>query len=648
MSTEPVAHVDFETRSTVELRASGVHKYAKDPNTGVWCMAWAIGDMEPQIWRPGNPFPKMLEGHINAGRIIYAHNAQFERTMWRECCVPRYNFPLVADDQWHCTAAMAAALSLPRSLGDCAAVLGLVEQKDKEGAALMIRMARPRKYADDGTPIWWDVPERRARLEEYCAQDVRTERAIEQKLRALSSRERKVYLLDQVINDRGVRIDRTMAVGCAKIIVSAQDKIDETLRALTDDEVTKVTQTGSLKRWMAAQGVETESVNKATVAKLLEEGDLPNAVREVLLARQEAGKSSVAKVKAMLDFADEEDDRMRGLFLYHGASTGRWSGRGPQPQNLPRGDMDVTEEMIEQLKCADPNIDSPFAVVSSAVRKIICAAPGKRLIAGDFAAIEARVLAWCAGETTALLEYERGEDRYIKMAAVIYKIAEEEVQKFPHRQLGKTAILGCGFGMGGDKFCETANAAGISIDVLMAHNVVAAYRRANPKTVRWWTQLERAAVNATKNPGKVFTAGRVKYAVSGNFLWCLLPSGRRLAYPKPEIVKEVSDKGYERDVLYTMGPVGPSRKWGRVRMWRGLLAENVVQAVARDVLVEAMFRLEEHRYFVIMSIHDEIVSEVENSFGSLDAFLSLLKKRPDWAYDLPIDAEAWEGTRYRK
>lgn len=651
MEQVPVAHVDFETRSSVELGSCGVDKYSKHESTGVWCMAWAIGDDEPEVWRPGQPFPEKLAAHIAAGGIMFAHNAAFERTMWRECCISRYGFPPVADVQWVCTAAMAAAMSLPRSLGECALVLGLQEQKDKEGAALMMRMARPRSFAPDGTPLWWDVPERRARLEAYCKQDVRTERAIEKKLRGLSDRERKVYLMDARMNERGIPIDRDMAVNCQKIIDLAQVRIDDSIATITDDEVTRITQTGALKTWLASQGVETASVNKATVTKLLEEGDLPNAVRAVLLARQEAGKSSVAKIKSMLDYADEDDDRMRGLFLYHGASTGRWSGRGPQPQNLPRGTVEVTDGLLDKLRTGTLEevlaLESPFAAVSSAIRQIIRAPKGKIFFAGDFSAIEARVLAWCAGEETALEEYRNGVDRYKTMAAKIYGIPLDEVQKFPHRQLGKAAVLGCGFGMGPEKFVEAADTAyGVQIDDGTGQMAVAAYRRENPKTVKWWGMLERAAVSAVKNPGKVFTAGKVKYAVQGSYLWCLLPSGRKLCYPKPHLVKEVSDKGYEREVLCSMGTSSRTRKWGVVRLWRGLLAENVVQAVARDVLVDAMFRLDE-KYELLMTIHDEVVVLTDEG-DTLDEFTRRLAITPEWAKGLPIDCECWAGERYRK
>jgi len=550
---------------------------------------------------------------------------------------------------------MAAAMALPRGLGEVAQVLGLATQKDVEGARLMQQMARPRKY-ENGEPVWWDVPEKLARLCQYCETDVEVERLIEHKLRPLGDNERKVYVLDQKINDRGVHLDRELAGICRQLVDEALDRANDTVAAMTDDEVEKITQTGALRAWLNAQGVETDSVSKAAVADLLSRGDLPNAVRMVLEARQEAGKSSVAKIQSMLAYADPVDDRMRGMLLYHGAATGRWSGKGPQPQNMPRGEVKVGEKEIELLKTGsleaiEASGYSPFALVSSALRPMFCAQKGWTLVAGDFSAIEARVLAWCAGEEWLLELFRTGGDPYKAMAAEIYHIPVEEVDK-PKRQLGKGAILGCGFSMGGPKFVAQAAAYGVEIDEVFATQVVEAYRKKHPKIVQWWNDVSHAALMAVKNPGKVFTAGPVRYASTNAYLWCLLPSGRRLCYPSPRVVKDMTDWGYEREVVVTYGVDSRTRKWGPQKMWRGLWVENIVQAIARDLIAEALIYLDEGGWYPILSVHDEIVCDVSDAGRDGEELARWLEKEmsrvPSWAEGLPIAAEAWAGERYQK
>jgi DNA polymerase len=655
---EQVAHIDFESRSTIDLPKTGVYVYAKHKTTDLWCMSWSIGDGPIRSWRPGMDFPPQLRIHIEAGLPLFAHNAAFERVMWNEIGVKRYGFPQVRMEQWYCTAAMAAAMSLPRGLGEVAEVLGLSEQKDKEGTRLMQQMARPRSVDKvTGAITWWDLPEKIERLSEYCDTDVRVEREITKRLKPLSPEERAYYILDQIINDRGVHFDRDLAEAARDIIANAQDDADASVAAMTDDEVEKITQTGALVKWLNTQGIQTTSVDKASVAIMLDRGDLPNAVRSVLESRQEAGKSSVAKINSMLAYADKDDDRMRGMLLYHGASTGRWSAKGPQPHNFPRGEVKIGAKEIEAILTRDiaiiEAIESPFALVSSALRPMLCAAPGSTLIAGDFSAIEARVLAWCAGEDVMLEMFREGRDPYVAMAARTYGIPESEVQKFPHRQLGKATVLGCGFGMGGPRFVEQAGTYGVDIDEVFATNVVNLYRELNPRTVQWWNDTKHAATMAVKHPGKVFTSGPVKFAMAGPFLWCLLPSGRRLCYPSPRISVEMSDWGYETEVVITYGVDSRTRKWGPQKMWRGLWVENIVQAIARDLIASGMLRLEKAGYPVILSVHDEVVSEVpedreEFAEQTLREFERIMCIVPPWAEGMPITAEAWIGKRYRK
>lgn len=261
--------VDFETRSTVDLRRSGVYRYAADPTTDVICLCWAWGDADPQVWVPGDPVPHILAWHVKAGTVFRAHNASFERIIWRDILGPRYGFPVPRLEQWRCTAAEAAAMALPRGLGECARVLGLAEQKDDGGHRLMLQMSKPRRIEEDGEIVWWDDEDRMSRLIEYCRQDVRTERAVAQRVRPLSDHEQRVYQLDQQINDRGVMLDIPLIEAAQAVVAKGTEEANALVNKLTDGAVTKVTKVADLTRWVQEQGVEIDNVQKATLREVL-------------------------------------------------------------------------------------------------------------------------------------------------------------------------------------------------------------------------------------------------------------------------------------------------------------------------------------------------------------------------------------------
>ena len=655
--------LDFETRSTVDLRITGVYPYAEHRNTGVWCMAWAIDDGPVHLWRYGNPFPGELREAIAAGCDMRAWNAQFERVIWNLLCRPRMGWPSLDLEQWHDTAAEAAAMALPRSLAQCAGVLGVTEQKDDDGHSLMMRMARPRKTTKHKI-VWWDEAERLAQLYEYCKQDVRTERAIAVTLRRLSDKERSIYLLDQQINDRGVLVDVPLVRASRIIAKMGLDEANESVRNATGGAVERVTKVADLTKWLRdTEGLNIDNVRKSTVRELLESDGLSSPARQALEARADAGRSSVAKLESMLSVKCK-DARLRGMLFYHGAATGRWSGRLVQPQNFPRGEIKNAEQYIDQILAKDyaalDKAHPPLAIISSLLRGMLLAADGHTLMVGDFAQIEARVLAWLAGQQELVEAFANGEPVYEMMAERVYGLERGAITKDdPRRQLGKATVLGCGYGMGPDKFIKASwDIYGVDVSEAppgmeqygksFSHFVVQTYRNTNSKIRELWYRLGDAALDAVLRPGEIQEVRGCKFVVRGAYLWLMLPSKRPLAYAAPTIEDRMTPWGEMKPAVKTWGLNSMTRKWEPRFLYGGLLAENVVQALARDIMAEAMLRLDNAGYPTILTVHDEVVTEPPLGYGSLDEFLELMSRAPAWANGCPVASEGWTGRRYRK
>jgi len=648
-----VVSIDFETRSAVDLRKTGVYKYAADASTDIWCMAYkAPWSDDVQVWVPGDEMDVRLEDWIVEGGLLSAWNANFERTIWNQIMVGRYQWPRTKINQWRCTMAQASAMGLPRALGQAAAVLGVEEQKDKTGAALMLRMARPRKVNADGTYTWWNTKDKVEQLIAYCKQDVRTELSVAETLHAMPDSERRLYQLDQRINDRGVALDVDLVHRVKALAENASVEIDAEIQRLTKGSVKAATNGMDLVAWLNSHGIATKSVDKQTVARLLTYDRLHPVIRQVLLLRQNGAKSSTAKYDAMLH-AVNGDGRMRGLLVYHGAATGRWSGKLVQPQNFPRPnkEQDELDEIIAKLK-ADKDVSGHGAgtvLASDLLRSMLVAGDDRRLMFADYAAIEARVLAWMAGQSDLVetfreydMEIARGVPKkdiltepYRMMASAIYNISAEQVTD-NQRQVGKMAILGCGYGMGGKRFAEQCASMGIRVDEDEAKRIVSIYREKNNRITQYWRDVENDFVEMVKGAGRV---GTVPLS---------LPSGRSLTYHNPRIIQRETPWGAMRDTAQVDTLNSVTRQWTSQIIWGGLLTENVVQATARDMMATAMMALEIKGYHVILSVHDEIICEVPEDFGSLDEMIDIMTRVPAWAEGCPINAEGKEGKRYRK
>jgi DNA polymerase len=631
--------IDFETRSAVDLRKTGVYKYASDPSTDIWCMAYkAPWSDDVRVWLPGDEMDTYLEDWIMAGGLLSAWNANFERTIWNEIMVGRYQWPRTNIKQWRCTMAQASAMGLPRSLGQAAAVLGVEEQKDKVGAALMLRMARPRKVNADGSYTWWNTKDKLDTLVEYCRQDVRTELSVAEALHAMPDSERRLYQLDQRINDRGVGLDVDLVHRVKELANNASLEIDAEIQRLTKGQVKAATNAMDLTAWLNAHGIRAKSVDKQTVGRLLSFDRLHPVIREVLKLRQNGAKSSTAKYDAMLH-AVNADGRMRGLLVYHGAATGRWSGKLVQPQNFPRPQkkQDELDAIIAKLKAGEDVSEHGAGTVlaSDLLRSMLVAGDGHRLMFADYSAIEARVLAWVAGQSDLVETFRKGGDVYKEMASAIYNVSVESVTD-KQRQVGKMAILGCGYGMGGKRFAEQCATMGIRVDEDEAKRIVAVYREKNNRIAQYWRDVENDFVEMVKDAGRV---GSVKLP---------LPSGRLLTYHNPRIIQRETPWGAMRDTAQVDTLNSVTRQWVSQIIWGGLLTENVVQATARDMMATAMMALELKGYNVILSVHDEIICEVPDDFGSLDEMIDIMTQVPAWAEGCPINAEGKEGKRYRK
>ena len=635
-----VVFCDFETRSAVDLRKTGVYVYASDASTDVWCLAYSWDGEDIRVWKPGDPIDTELEDWIVEGGKMSAFNANFERVIWNKIMAPRYNWPRTKAGQWYCTMAQASAAGLPRSLGQAAAVLGVEEQKDKIGQALMLRMARPRKTLADGTHTWWTAPDKVNALIEYCCQDVRTEMDVSTHIPYLPDSERQLFLLDQRINDRGVMLDTDLLQRVRALATNSKAEIDSEINRLTKGEVRSATQGMHLAAWLRKYGVQTTSVDKQAVSKILAHDGLHPVIRRVVELRQAGAKSSTAKLDAM-EHAAGEDDRMRGLLVYHGAATGRWSGKLVQPQNFPRPVRKQAEldEIIAKLK-ADQSVAEHghgTEIAADLLRSMIIAAPDHRLMFADYSAIEARVLAWMAGQKDLVETFAKGGDVYIKMASAIYNVPEDKVTP-EQRQVGKMAILGCGYGMGGKRFAEQCAVMGIDVDVEEAKRIVSIYRQENDQIAAYWQSLEAEYLELARD---ALDQGEtvLRYA---------LPSGRSLTYRNPRIVQRETPWGTSQDTVEIDTLNSITRQWVPQKIWGGLAVENVVQATARDLMAGAMMRLESAGYPVIMSVHDEIICEVPVGYGSLDEMIEIMTSPPAWAKGCPIAAEGKEGPRYRK
>jgi len=646
-------YIDFETTSTVDLKKVGAWMYSRHPSTDVLCMAYAEEGDEVHI-TPHKRIPEMTAFEVILRRAlkVEAHNAFFERAIWTNIMVARYGWPEIPEDKWRCSAALAASKGLPRKLEYVAQVLKLKNQKDPRGQKLILKTNGIKRKVLDGNEF--------KDLCDYCKRDVEVERELSQRLGSLSPQELKVWQLDQKINLRGIYFDRKCVESAMGLVGEFANGLKSDVASITKGEITSTNQVAKTIEWLGKKGVKVKDLTKDSVSKALARGDsLDPDAKMVLSIRAQLAKNSVKKLEAMQNVADS-DDRIRDCFMYHGASTGRWTGKLVQLQNLPRGtinDLDTCFDLInagdlELFKACYPDV---MGAVSSCVRGMLTAKPGHTLIAADYNAIETRVLFWLAGEERGLQKFRDGTDLYKDMASDIYKVSNDAVTKL-QRQVGKTAILGLGYQMGAEKFFDTCALNGIDLSKQLAEGVIITYRSKYDSVVRFWYAMEDNARKAFKNPGKGYKVGRLTwiYDQVQNILGLRLPSGRHLHYwwPSIESVTRMNKDGveYTKDALCFWSVDSTTKKWAKESTYGGKLVENAVQAVARDLLAEAMLNLNRHEHDIVLHAHDEVVIECAEEHRDVNEhFLTIeMESLPNWAEGLPIKAETWVSKRYKK
>jgi DNA polymerase bacteriophage-type len=654
-----VLHRDYETRSKVSLKKVGIHQYAADPSTEVVFGAFAVDDGPVRVWRPGDPLlPEVIEAAHNVNWRVAAHNDPFESAIEHYNLAPRLNWPLVPIERHRCTMAMALAAGLPARLGMLADGLNLTNRKDRGGERLMHQMSKPRRVrkAEDPNGVYYfDDPDRLERWQSYMCQDVEVEREVYQECPPLPPTEQLLWQLNCIINERGFLFDRALAKAAKQIAAAAGPEIDAKLADITGGTVTGVNQIARIQNWLREQGYSLESLGKKAIEKQLLDLELPMPVQRVLELRAGGAQAAVKKLDALLARAGD-DDRIRDEFCYHGAGTGRFSGQGVQVQNLKRPTIEKLDDAITVIRTGDYEhvrklYSKPLAAIGDCTRSMIIAASGYKLIGGDFSSIESRILAWGAGEAWKLDSYRRydatrdpRDEPYCITACKIFRVPDGTYTKAsPERNVGKTCDLAFGY-MGGlnawRKF-EPDRFTNIEVEKFKAE-----WRATHPNIVKFWYAVDRAAWAAVRDRGRVVTCGPVAFRSNGAFLQLKLPSGRKISYPQPRI--RAKDERHQY-VIFSDNADGQFKdcRFG-AGAYGGLWVENIVSGIARDLLVEAMFRVEATGYRIVLTVHDEIMCEVPKNFGSEQEFIRLMTRKPAWALDLPIAAEAWSGPRYRK
>lgn len=646
---------DFETRSRCDLISHGGYNYAQDMSTDVLCMSYAFDDGDVITWTPDQPFPdevRYFKGQIRA------HNAAFERLIF--WYVLQINFDL---EQFYCTAAQARANCAPGSLEDVGRFSGATMRKDHRGKQLIRLLSIPRA---DGT--FNNDPALMQEMIQYCEQDVKVMRAISKAMRDLSDQELADYHINERINDRGVLLDKPLADSAIRYAANELEEIERIVAEVTKGEITSV-RSAKMRQWVQDRvgpealklmttykdGEKKMSIDKTVRANLLilaEENsdEVPTDVADVIQCADDLWASSVAKFNRLSDLADFEDHRVRGAFVFAGGSaTGRASSYGAQVHNFTRRcakDPDEVRQAMVRGHAIVPKYGKRVTdVLKGMLRPALIPAEGKKLVVADWNAVEARLTPWLSNDKRAedvLNVFRSGRDIYVREASGIFHIAEDQISS-DQRQIGKVAILSCGFGGGIGAFAAMGRNYGIILTESDAKRTVDAWRRANQWAVSYWQSLEEAYTRALRNKGREFSAGRVTYLYDGVHLWYALPSGRILCYPFARLESD--------GVTYAKAawkPAADATEWPRARLWKGLACENITQAVANDLLRHSLKEFNIKGLDVVLHVHDEVVIETDAPDDVVEQMESVMCTPPAWAEGLPLAVEASVMSRYGK
>lgn len=719
-------HLDFETRSPLDIKKVGAWVYSKHPLTDIISIAFALNASPVKhigygaclslgyeaTYTHNHVLNELIEYAANPNILFYAHNAFFEQSIWRNILVARYGFPEIPIRRWRCTAAKAANMSLPRHLGGVTKILNLPIQKDEEGGKIMLTLSKPRQFKNSREIVFWtpeDRPGDFERLYSYNIQDVDAERCVDNALPELPDKEQRVWFLDQEINMRGVRLDLPAIHRILEFIDTTTTRLKAEFQQITNGTVEKPTQVVLFRQWLFNNhGVDLPNLQKNTVLKALLNHELPMQARRALEIRRALSMISTSKYEAMLTRVDNADARLRDILLFYAAITKRWGGRGVQPQNFPRGSVDSNqciEIIMRHLYDWFIQCYSPMEAFSSCVRGMLIPSPGNDLFVGDFSSIEAMVSAWVAGDEKKLTMFRDKVEIYCVGASKIFDRPITKADKY-ERLIGKVGELALGYNGGigayggmAKQYDDPATRQPLSLlpayealwhrtteeeqqrarraysmyikkaereddpdplgerSGLIADIIKQRWRAENYDIVQYWEELDEAAIEAVLSGEKQIVGGNgrpeIVYgtipAPGGVHLLCKLPSGNCIVYPFAKVSVKETPWGSKKHTLSYRGHT-EDNEWEWVRIWTygGKLMENVVQAISRDLLAEAMVRLDDAGYKIVLHVHDEIVSDVPPGFGNIEHYKQLMEVVPDWATGIPVRVEAWQGKRYKK
>ena len=678
--------LDYETFSEADIKKVGSYEYSMHPSTEVLCVSWAHGTREElkkyingkkkvKSWAPKKPWNKHIPHHVHKHElcrhlkdpdtIIIAHNALFEQAITRNVLTRHLSKSLgikgpwvIPHERFFCTAALSSVYALPRKLEGVTAALKLKHQKDAEGHRLMMRWAKPKKPSkkDPSTRYTQNFE----RLVQYCEHDIYAEVNVFLRLPPLIPSELRLWYFDQTINFRGAKVDRDLVEKILKMIAEEKKFLTSELQRLTGGAVQTGGQRDKLLAWLRKKKVKLPDLKAKTVDDAIKGGKLPADVATVLDIRQKLNKTSLKKYSAFMNHTTS-DSFMRFSLNFNATVHGRWGGAGVQPHNFPRGTLKHKDEegkehdlatfaaemikdgaTLEMIRLA---FGDPMEVFVSCLRTMIVAEEGDELFVSDFSAIEARVLFWLSNHNEGMKAFREKRKMYEELAMVIFKHTSISQVTKDERFVGKQAFLGSGYGMGWPKFKKTCADFGQDISDVISKNAIKGYRDLHAPVPKLWTNLEACAIKAVQNPGKTFKINYTEWFMQDKFLVCRLPSKRCLYYYGAEVKYQRTPWGTKKPILYHWTVDSKTRKWCLTKTWGGVLTQNCVGGISRDLLASAMRRHEKAGYKVILTVHDEIIATRKIGEGNLEEFDSLMRAVPKWAEGCPVEVEGWKSTK---
>jgi DNA polymerase bacteriophage-type len=646
--------LDFETMSECDIKDSGADAYARHHTTTILCMAFSMKGEKPTIYIPREqlkramridpiPFtvttdlPQAVLDHIENGGDFVAHNASFDAQIWNNCT----EWPKVKPRQIRDTMAQACAMALPASLGALGEALSVEVKKSPSGTRLISKMCKP---------PFQTGPSLLAEMAEYCARDVESMIEIDKHLMPLNPKERKTWEVNYRANQNGVELDQALISECIRLSGDEDNNLAQHVQSIAGLTPAQLRSPKQLLEWCHSQGVDLPSLNKADLA--VADFDNPH-VQQVLDIRAQVCRTSIKKFFKMLSVICP-DGRARGNHVYHRATTGRFAGAGVQVQNLPRPAFDNTDDVadhiVEHGTLPDGlGVDTKTAL-TSVLRSCIVAPKGSEFYCADFSSIESRVLFWLADDFRGLKVYKTGHDLYCVTAGAIFGYPVSKKDHPQERSIGKVAVLSCGYGGGVKAFTGMCEQLGVDLQGRDPKTIVDGYRETYARTKSFWYECEAGAIQALQNIGEVVRVGKCKfkYSTKHRALGCMLPSGRWIQWPFAEIDENGQTPWGTAKAQIKYKGMGLNHKWQWLRTYGGDIAQSLTQAVARDLLTEAMVRMYDAGFKVVLHVHDEIMVEMPEGVDQYKEFLRLMKTTPQWAEGLPVEATGFKARRYQK